>query len=172
MSEFNPRAAGYEMPGEDPDQLTAAATRAIAASAGLNETVAMQQRQLAQTQQMVQQSQEMVTTMRMAVMDMQAQMNSMKYVPVIAQVVATSGILVAAPVEAMTGALMERSIGADGSVHERFEVRFDPVGLFDSGTRASHAQNEEIRARGDAQAVINHSKSVISKWKGNNGPSR
>jgi hypothetical protein len=158
MDPTQQRAAGFVLPGEDPDDLVNTTQAALAAVAPLSAAFVNLQAENQQLQQMVQENRNMMTAMMLQAKDMQAQVTTGRLMPILPQVVAHSGLLMDLPAPAMTSFSMSREVTADGAVTEQVTLTFDPTGL--------------TRAQGDAQAVINHSESFWSKVQKLTGPSR
>ena len=156
MDATSQRAAGFVLPGEDPDQLVDAARAALAVVPQLNDTIVALRQQNQQMQQMVQQSRDMVTAMMLQAKDLQAQVTTGRLVPVLPQLVAHTGMLNGLPTHAATMVTMSREITPEGAVTEQLSMHFDPADV--------------IGRLGEATAMINHSRSVISKAKGITGP--
>lgn len=163
MDVSSQRANGFILPGEDPDQLVAAAQSAIAVVPQLNATIAALQQQNQQMQQRMQQltqeSQSMVTAMMLQAKDMQAQLTTGRLTPVLPQVVMHSGLMANLPMSAMTNLSMSRTITPEGEVSEQFQANFDPGDVL-------RAQGERALNRGTGIARINQSKSLFSKLMG------
>ncbi len=159
MDARSQRANGFVLPGEDPDQLLAAAQSAMAVVPQLNATIVALQQQNQQMEQMVQQSQSMITAMMLQAKDMQAQLTTGRLVPVLSQVVMHSGLMMNLPMPAMTSFSMSRNITQEGDVSEQFHAIFEPGDII-------RADGERALNRGTGIARINQSKSLFSKLRG------
>lgn len=153
MNDFSPKSAGYDYPQDETNELLTTAKQALGLVPQLNDVIALQRKEYQQLQAALQQATEQRVMMQMGIMELQAQITAHKSVPVIPAITAQSGLFSMLSTQAMTSLEMTRALGADGSVHERIAIHFDPADLI-------RASGEAERLRGEAIARIEESK----KW--------
>jgi hypothetical protein len=151
MNDFSPKSAGYDYPRDESDELLTTTNQALGLVPQLHDIIAQQRKDTLQLHERLQRANEQRVMMQMGIMELQAQITSHKFVPVIPAITAQAGLLSMLPVHAMTSLDMLRELGADGSVREHFSARFDPADLV-------RAYGERDRQRSEGIARIQETK--------------